>query len=765
LALARLDWLATALIAVVLLIAPVWATSFPTPPKPTTLPLDLPLIPDFLGAAMEVWSTPLILLCTIGAFCLIAVREWKRPVAIGAVPGLSAAAGLLAVWAIFSAAPNPAIYLSLNALSVLFAALLLGGLVSRLARDNRALGVLVLAIALAGSVIAGIGVQEYLGNLRDGVVDHRTFSTFGPDFLAGYLLLTIPLTLAAFASASQRSLRLALGVGLALQSGCIFLTGSRAGTAIALAAVVGWAVLAVFMGAAKTRMRWLAAGVAIFVLASILSAAPTLGRYGLKKAAAANPAAAPIQSSGGKPAEDSQGHSGAFRVTTWTGTVRMAMRNPLVGTGIGTFAIDYPKYADTTFTAHAHNSFLQWTAETGFPGMILLLAAFGSASAFCLHIVLAVRARRGEVLPAENDRDGEVLLQSPELLLCGTIASLTAATLQNMFDSDLYIVATLITFCAVFGLAIAQARALAPLATQKPRAVGREIWGIGLAACLFLVVRADQIGFSRWDQAQIPSARERDHSGAEAIDLAHAAAAADPFDPEPHIALGQLLGAAPESEREFQAATRSEPGGRTYYLLGRHYRDLAGVETDRLRKPTIVKSAIDSFEKARAYDPHNLSVLRALADTEFEAGSDQNDPELITQARFFYQTMAALETAPFGRIRPLAELIEVDYAFAHDGLARIAEREHKPADAEAELFQALRILREYWPRRIWNMNLNRSVEKRKAIADLYIDVLSRTKEILTTEGKTAEATALDAELAKVKVDRAADDAKSNAAGG
>src|SRR5439155_548794 len=156
-----------------------------------------------------------------------------------------------------------------------------------------------------------------------------------------------------------------------------------------------------------------------------LSAAPTLARISGNATA---PSAA--QKGASHAPEDTQAHSGEFRKRTWMGTVRMAVRNPWLGTGIGTFAVAYPRYSDIAFTAHA------------------------------------------------------------------------------------------------------------PLATQTPRRAGREIWIVGAVICLFLIGRALQTGASRWQRSLI----ERSQSGLEAIAAARAAAAADPFDPEPQIALGQLDG-------------------------------------------------------------------------------------------------------------------------------------------------------------------------------------------------------------------------------
>jgi len=775
----RLDRIAVALIAVVLLIAPLWATGFPTPGRAAVATPDALAVEGMAGVAMEVWGAPLSLILLAAAFIVVAVREWRRPVALGAVSGLGIATGLLGVWAIFSAAPNPVLYVSLNALAALYAALLTGGMASRLGRDPRMFSVLVLTIALAGSVIAGIGVREYLGELREGNIDHRTFSTFGPDFLAGYLLLTLPLTLAAFTSTSRPSFRPLLGLGIALQAGCLFLTGSRAGTAIALLAVAVWTALTLLADSGRRLRGHVAAAVGIAILGSVVSAAPILGRYGVHQGASKPATKAQSQLAAAQSTEDSQAHSGEFRKHTWTGTVRMAMRNPIVGTGIGSFALAYPRYGDTSFTAHAHNALLQWTAETGFPGALLALVALGAGSAYLLHALLRLYARRrgppaGDGAAAHPPRlgDGEVARgpdangsgagippdEAPAPLLCGMIAALAGSLLHNMFDSDLYVVATLVTFCAVFGLAIALARSIAPETAERTRTVGREIWAIGIICSAFLLVRGSQIGLSRWERAEVEAAP----SGAEAIELARAAKGADGLDPEPRIRLSQLLAPSPEAEMEMVGATRVAPTGMTYYKLGLYYREAALHETDRLKMAALTRSSVEAFERARMQDPHNLQVLRALGEEQLGAGVEGNEPELVRQAKYTYESMVALQTAPFGTVRAMPELIETDFAFAHDGLAEIAMHDNQSADAAREYKEALRILREYWPRRNWLINLNRTPEKRAAIAGLYEQVLSRMIQALNAAHAKRDAAALQKELDQMEADKKADEANGAA---
>lgn len=64
-----------------------------------------------------------------------------------------------------------------------------------------------------------------------------------------------------------------------------------------------------------------------------------------------------------------------FAVSTW----HMAMSHPWLGTGLGTWSTVYPAYAIVdvgAFANQAHDDWLQWTAEGGFPFGIMLATLF-----------------------------------------------------------------------------------------------------------------------------------------------------------------------------------------------------------------------------------------------------------------------------------------------------------------------------------------------------------------------------------------------------
>jgi O-antigen ligase len=66
------------------------------------------------------------------------------------------------------------------------------------------------------------------------------------------------------------------------------------------------------------------------------------------------------------------------RLLIWQSTIKMALDKPFYGTGWGTFGSIYPAYRlqteNTTSGFYAHNDYLQYAAEGGLPGFILLLA-------------------------------------------------------------------------------------------------------------------------------------------------------------------------------------------------------------------------------------------------------------------------------------------------------------------------------------------------------------------------------------------------------
>ncbi len=724
-ALSRLDWASFAFVALALCLAPLIAGGFATP-APGLLPVGV-------GVAL------VMALAGIGAG-IGAGREWRRPVAVGAVPGLAGALTLLGGWAALSLFRNPAPGYGLSAIAALLAALLLGGQISRLARDKKALSALFFLLIGVGSLVAALTVREYIPMARAVGADYRAFGGFlSPDFLAGYLLLILPVTLAAFAAANDSATRLLLGIGTALQTAALMMTGSRAGILALVIALAVWLPLTLWSGSGRGRGKNIAAGIAILIICAALASGSLRARV-VGKSAGANLASI-------KTASDSQAHSGAFRKLTWIGTVRMAKANPIFGAGIGSYETAYPRYTLVAFTAHAHNSFLQWTAETGVPGILFLLTALAAVFAFALNVLHL--GRTGAALPAADFDDSAdspalpelPLIAAPRLLLTGLLAALVASMVKSFIDSDWYLVATLLTLSAALALTVGLARDLAPLTTQTPRPLSKGMLAFGGLLALFLVWRGAGLAVARYDVAAVMESRRATPENAA---LLQTAASADPFDPEPLLQTALFQAAGGQNDAALASlyrAVKIAPIGKTYYRLAQYYAR-TGRDAD----------AIAAYEQAQFREPRNVQNLRALGDALTRTGQN-------AQAATVYHLITALENSDFGTVRALPEMIEPEFVNAHLGLAQIAFVAQNWQEADGEYQKALGLLRIYWRDRQNGYYDSLNPDRRAALTDAYGTVLQQKIALLARlnpPDAAAQQAALTAELANYQRDKAAD---------
>ena len=720
-ALSRMDWAGFAFVALALFLAPLLAAAFPTP-SPGILPAGV-------GVA-------LVIALAGFAAALGAAREWLRPVAVGAVPGLAGALTLLGGWAALSLFRVSALVYGLNAIAALLAALLLGGMVSRLTRDKRALSALVMLLIGTGALVAALTVREYIPMARAVGADYRAFGGFlSPDFLAGYLLLVLPVTLAAFASSDDAATRLLLGIATGLQTAALLMTGSRAGILALAIALLVWLLLSFWSGAARKRGKNIAVGFAILLVCAALASGSLRARVAGKGPNATLASA--------RAAADSQAHSGAFRKLTWIGTARMAKDNPIFGAGIGGYETAYPRYTLVAFTVHAHNSFLQWAAETGYPGVLFLLTALAAVFAFALNVLNLGRGNRADF---SESPDGSTpvgvipLIAAPRLLLTGLLAALVASMVKSFIDSDWYLVATLLTLSAILALTVGLARDLAPLATQTPRPLSKGMLAFSAIMALFLLWRGAQMGTARYDVAQVMATRESPGS----VETLQAAAVADPLDPEPLLTLASYQTAGNQNDAalaSLKQAVKVAPIGKTYYRLAQFY-----ARTNR------DADAIPAFEQAQSREPRNVQNLRALGDALLRTG--QNG-----QAAAVYGIIANLQNADFGKVRALPEMIEPEFVFAHLGLAQIASAAQNGANADAEVQKALDLLRVYWRDRNNGYYYSLSPERHAALNNAYEAAIQQKIALLkylNPPDAAAQKAALEAELAQFQQDKAAD---------
>jgi len=650
-----------------------------------------PVEPSLRGVVTALFTTGTLLPVAIWVITLLALAaaiwEWtQRPVGDDAVPRPARVlASLFLLWMLASVVVSVYRWGTVVAWSHWAIAIAAAWLFSR-RRGEQALTV-ALALALAGTLAAAFAMREYAENARV-VPNWRVFGTFfNPNFLAGYLCLTMPVTLGlalAFCPTQTLSspkgggeLRWLLGFGAWMQMAAILLTGSRFGTASAVLALVvlaGWMVF----NRSWNRQRALLFGiVCLLVLGTAFVTARSL--------------AARVTTQAVQEGE----HSGGFRVWTWRGTLRMTKAHPLLGTGLGTYEIAYPRYAYVGFTRLAHNSYLQLAAEAGVPALVLLLGTLG---------VLAWAVVRTSVRTA----NGMAERWDARVLRAGLAGAIAAGLARNLIDSDWYIFACLFTFWAIVGLMLS----LIPLPSGER--LGARISRLYLAHTTLLAIAWVVLTLRMGGVLNANSANWNLSRGVPDEEGYRRALHWEPFNGDHYLSLGMFsmsmaragdLSRAEEAEKALRRSAELTPLSKTWYHLGNLYRDILG---DRAR-------AVEAYRHALELDPYALRVMAELGKTLEQQGK-------LGDAEAVYRRMLEIESSVYNQVRAVPELPEVDYAFAYAGLARIAKQQGKPESEVREMYsRALRILdadRAARENRVMLWSLMRAPERQRALDEL-----------------------------------------------
>lgn len=556
-----------------------------------------------------------------------------------------------------------------------------------------ALGLLLAAIAGA-AIVADWGVQEYLPSIRAGHAEVRVFATSTPDFLAGYLVMLLPVTLAVLLQVlGTRALSplvrgaggLILALVLLFQAVTLLGTSSRFGL---ISLLVGLIVFGVCLGLAVRRgyvlARWLRlAGLglaALGLLVGVAFARPVLARL-----------------------HNLYDNSTAFRVWTWRGSARMAAANPVLGTGIGIWSDQYPRYALTGFTRLAHNGYLQMADECGIPALLALLATLGLLGVSLVR-GLCVRPPKEApapspppALPIKPPRQGrrraasqpvppteparaDLLPADSRLLQCGLLAALAGGATQNLIDSDWSVFFLGATFWTLAGLAAGLASppsdtASDTIATPPQAAPARlPLVAVGLVAAVFAVYAATQ-GVAAGYASQAQDLLDADPGGAaRTLDVARQW---DPLSPRyPYdqgyrvyfARLGDLSGA----ESSLRMAVSLAPNASSRRRLG-----------EVLQRQGRQADALAAYQAGLRADPNSLDLLLDLARLS-------PPPASLT----YYRRISDLEMTPVGTVRALGETTETKFALADAAVADALARTD-PARATALYARAAHVLERF----------------------------------------------------------------------
>ncbi len=683
------------------------------------------------------------------AMLLLAWREWRTPRELGAAPYIASSAALVLLWALISIVHSPALYLSLNALCGLTSAMAAAAIIARACGDRDQLVTVASAIVLAGAIEGILGVREYLVMFHNGVNYYRIFGTFiNPDFLAGYLILVVPISMALIVGVKERIAKLLCGLALVFQISAIMLSGSRAGIGVLVVEIILWTALCTLVGTVKPFKKQFAIVWVLALAAAIPSAMPLRARAVKQAPVKIQHVARSLPSQPTGPVTASK--SLLFREYTWKGTLKLAEHNPVLGAGLGTFNQTYPRYAITAYTAHAHNSLLQWAAETGLPGAVFLSLLMAAVAAFCANVLRLWRSALLSPDPEER-ADFHPLCVEPSLLLTALVAALVGSTLKTFIDSDWYITATLFTLASIAGLAVGIAREMAPLATLEPTKLPRWMPAAAAVSALFLLIRGYQVGSAQWSRTQGAALYAQQDPNAAQLYLA--AAHADPLNPNNWLEaaeMDQVTNNLIAERRHLLRAVAAAPIGKTFYRLGQFYE--AQNET---------KQADKAFTKALGCDPHNLQTLHQLANVLLQEGNTNAAADMFTR-------MCRLEHEPYGTVRAIADqVVEVEYAYAHAGLGDIYSTQGHWNKATIEYGHAAATLELFWK---WRNQPSEMVlmtpNRRDSAYKLYLHVLTAWQVALTHTGApAAEVASLASTETQVTTQHAQDAQKTAGANG
>lgn len=206
----------------------------------------------------------------------------------------------------------------------------------------------------------------------------RIFSTLGqPNWLASYLVLNLPLSIALFLTSAKQNQKLIFAASSIAIFWALILTNSRSGILGLTLAII---LLAILIGP-KILIReknYLAPLVIIFALLFVLFGTQLTSRFAKEsKVRVVSPQGSdlpPASSENFTPTD-----SGKIRLIVWLGAIDVFKKWPVLGSGPETFVSTYyltrPNSHNETsewefFYNKAHNEFLNYLANTGILGFV-----------------------------------------------------------------------------------------------------------------------------------------------------------------------------------------------------------------------------------------------------------------------------------------------------------------------------------------------------------------------------------------------------------
>lgn len=252
--------------------------------------------------------------------------------------------------------------------------------------ENR-LRLLLGTVAIIGTGVAAYGLVQLarIDPVWSSLPKGRVFASIGqPNWLAAYLVMTVPITIGLTIVARRNALRALGAAAIILQITVLVATRSRSGyLGLATALAIG-SLLLIWRLRREKRIRTKVIGVTVVGIAvvalltmALSQTAPQMSPLNVMRRATS------ILDVGGF---DAQRY-----IALWEVGAAIAVDHPLSGTGQDTYAVVFPRYRDRvlepTYANHfsafrpesPHNVYLGVASGTGIPALIAYLGVIGFA--------------------------------------------------------------------------------------------------------------------------------------------------------------------------------------------------------------------------------------------------------------------------------------------------------------------------------------------------------------------------------------------------
>lgn len=432
----------------------------------------------------------------------------------------------------------------------------------------------ILPLILAANVVALIGIQGYFWHSFPYAISTLP----NHNFLAGYLVISISLTLGLFLfNKTALPKRIPFLLLLVLPFTCFILAKSRGGLLSLMAAL-----FILILAALNRQKRWLLAILSLLIILLLFTPNPMIKRL--------------IHIG----EEDIHAYE---RLLVWKATWDIIKDYPLFGTGLGTFRDYYPQYKPQIgfrTAGFAHNEYLQYGAELGLIGLIPAL----------WFLILFFKHSK------------KLLFQRESGLIIALASSMVAILVHSLVDFNLHTIPITTTFFYLLGLSVSSQRAVIQKPKEKSPLARRGIALLIIAVVLVygMLLIQPYLAWLHWKRGDLcleGGKRE------EALSQYQKAITLQPCCPLYHKVLADLYwerGYLGEALTEYKKAVNLYPRNVFYHrALGKFYEEY------------------ELWEEAREEYQKIISLAPNVADFYLNLGKVYVKQGRLSQARIQYQ--------------------------------------------------------------------------------------------------------------------------------